>query len=185
MPVYKPFICEGPFDTTLQDRVKTFILKVSINQAGSYPDNAPISLLKDGRPKRILNGAYWEMNNKEVFAAHDPGREIPIWVPPILSCISLSWGLGTDPEVQTAIREITCKIAADLFRPLRQSLMQSFGGLELVNLAINDETRELAGEFPADPNDPESRSVWRAPISGLEIPNVTDPESPWNVFPLN
>lgn len=183
MPIYKPFICEGPFDPVLQRRVKEFILKVSRNELGTIPDS-PCVLLKDDRPIRVLYGGYWELKERELYAAHDPERDIPIWVPPVLSCIRLFWGLKDDQETQDAILETTCKMAADLFRPMRQAVMQSFGGLELTTLAINSETRELAGEYPPDPLDSQAQPVWRAPISGLEIPGVRVEGSSWHVFSL-
>lgn len=184
MASYTPFIPLGDVNPECAEGVKQFILGVARNEQCSYPSGVAYMCIiqRNLTRMKVDGGSYWEMKSSGIYVAHSPNtHDMPMWAPPVLSCIALSWKLGNDPDVKAALMEITCRMAADLFRPMRQSLIESAGGLELTTLAINEESRAIAALFPADPNDPDSVPIARLPVSG-ETVNLNDPG--WFTFPL-
>lgn len=180
MSTYLAFIPQGKMDPTITDKVKEFILAVSLGSPARWPSFYGV-LLRDGKPVIVKSGDSYADYGNEFYMRHQIGAEIPTWLPPVLSCMAQFCQIGGDQEVRQAIIEIAAKMAADIFRPLRTSIIQAPEGIDIVNLAINDETRQIAGLYPPDPNDPEALPIARLPFSG-EIVNISDDR--WHTFSI-
>lgn len=189
MAIFKPFTPIGEINNDIKGEVKNYILKVGRNESVRW-SGYPCVVLRDGRPVWIKSGSSWQSDPhdypNDIYIAFNPSIETPPWFIGVITGIAYFFKLADDPEVKQALFDLACRMAADIFRPLRQSLLESAHGIELTTFAINDETRALAAEYPpvfgVDPADGTDQSVYRVFFSGEEV-DITQPG--WNTFTLD
>lgn len=169
-----------------KDHVKTFILNACRNISARWP-NYQCEIYredKEGNETGVHvtgSSSGYSRYDTEVYLRHDPGVDTPPWVPGVLSAVAQYFGIGNDPEVVQGILEMALKIASGLFESTKREIAESFGGIALTHIAINHKSNIIAGQYPANPDDPNSRPFWALPLSGEEV-EVSDPD--WTVISI-
>jgi len=170
-------------DLRTKEKVKEYIIKTSRNQEARWPGvYCTIWNHDKGISISVMAGSYYSNSDTEIYLRHNPGGEVPNWVPGALSAVAEFFGILQDPEVNQAIITVAINIAVGLFKPLQANVAQTFGGIPVVRLAINSRDHLLAGEYPPSEDDPEGVPIWRLHLSGEPV-NIDDPE--WTSFSLS
>lgn len=185
--MYRGFPDPDQIDPAIKERVRTFIFKASRNESVLWNSKDQCTIWEDrpngeGRLVRVRAGSHYDIDSggTEIYLLHDPNQTTPIWVPGLLSALSQFFGISGEPEVKEALISMATRMAADLFRPLHQSLAETFDGIQLVHLAVNPQKNLLAGQYPSEY--PDSDPLWRLAITGESVVVKDDPS--WTIFGL-
>lgn len=166
----------------IKERVKDFILRVSRNEQAFWTeDHCVIWNYDKGIPVTVDGGSSYAKDENVIYLKHYPDRDVPSWLPGVLSAIAQFFGISRDPEVSDAILKVAVNLATGIFRPLQQNLAQTFNGDSIAHLAINSKENLLAGQYPPDPFEPDGLPTWRLQLSAEPV-DVSTPE--WSKFSL-